>query len=651
MKSKSKGTKRDQVSKGGVSDRPLWLIWLPAIIGFSLYVNTLTHDFTLDDAIVITENMFTQEGVSGIPGLLKYDTFYGFFKEEGKAQLVAGGRYRPLTPIMFAFEKTIFGGGPFMSHLISALLYGLLCFLIFYVLRQLTGPRYGDESGFWIAWVAAMVFAVHPLHTEAVANVKGRDEIMTLMFSMLAWWAALRAYDEKKSKWTLIGGGFIFLGLMSKEHAISFLAIIPASIWFFREKSGIRDWKRYWPLLLAGVLFLFIRGQVIGWQMGYTPQEMLNNPFIKVIDGKYLPFTNSEKWGTIFVTLLLYLKLLVWPWPLTHDYYPRHIEVADLSSSMAIAGLVFHIFLIILVVMGWKKRSLAAFCAFFYLATLALMSNVLFPVGTHMSERFLFMPSLAFTLAIGYLFQQGVNRISKPLYWGGLVGIVVIFSWLTFIRNPVWKDNYTLFTTDVDVSRRSAKLQNACGGEILAQAVKIEDEASRDQMVRRGIGHLEQALAIHPAYKNACLLMGNAHYYLREYLVAIEWYERALKLDSGYVDALNNLHIAFRDGGRYFGETRGDLPTAMLLLKKAEKMKPDEFETLRLLGVAHGVTGRHEEAIHYFKRALGQQPENADIMANIGAAYMNMGNASEGIVWREKALAIDPDIFNKDKKQ
>lgn len=651
MKSKSKGTQRDPVSKGMASERPFWLIWLPAIIGFSLYVNTLTHDFALDDAIVITENMFTQEGISGIPGLLKYDTFYGFFKEEGKAQLVAGGRYRPLTPIMFAFEKTIFGGGPFMSHLISALLYGLLCFLLFYVLRQLTGPRFGEAGGFWIAWVAAMVFAVHPLHTEAVANVKGRDEIMTLLFSMLAWWAALRAYDEKKSKWTLIGGVFIFLGLMSKEHAISFLAVIPASLWFFREKSGIRDWLQYWPLLLAGVLFLIIRGQVIGWQMGHTPQEMLNNPFIKVIDGKYLPFTNVEKWGTIFVTLFLYLKLLVWPWPLTHDYYPRHIEVADLSSPLAIAGLVVHIFLVILVVMGWKKRSLPAFCALFYLATLSLMSNILFPVGTHMSERFLFMPSLGFGLVAGYFFHRGSTRYSRTILLGLLALILVAYGSLTFVRNPVWKDNYTLFMTDAAISQRSAKLQNACGGEILAQAVKIEDEASRDQMVRRGIGHLEKALSIHPAYKNACLLMGNAYYYLREYLVAIEWYERAIRLDPAYVDALNNLHIALRDGGRYFGETRGDLPTAMLLLKKAEKMKPDEFETLRLLGVAHGVTGRHEEAIAYFKRALAQQPENADIMVNIGAAYMNMGNAAEGKTWHEKAMAIDPDIFNKDKKQ
>ena len=87
-----------------------------------LYAYSVSFDYAQDDAIVISENMFTQKGISGITGIFRYDTFYGFFKETGKDQLVQGGRYRPATLVSFAIEETIFGGNPSISHLINAIL-------------------------------------------------------------------------------------------------------------------------------------------------------------------------------------------------------------------------------------------------------------------------------------------------------------------------------------------------------------------------------------------------------------------------------------------------------------------------------------------------------------------------------------------------
>ena len=80
-----------------------------ALLGTLLYFQTVTFEYTQDDAIVISDNMFTTKGVSGIPGLLSHDTFYGYFKDENKTRLVSGGRYRPLTPVMFAIEYEIAG--------------------------------------------------------------------------------------------------------------------------------------------------------------------------------------------------------------------------------------------------------------------------------------------------------------------------------------------------------------------------------------------------------------------------------------------------------------------------------------------------------------------------------------------------------------
>ena len=97
-----------------ISDRMSYLIIF--VFAFLLYANTLGHQYAQDDAIVITSNMFTEKGLEGIPGLLKYDTFYGFFKVEGKAKLVSGGRYRPFTPIMFAIEYALVNKKPWLEN-------------------------------------------------------------------------------------------------------------------------------------------------------------------------------------------------------------------------------------------------------------------------------------------------------------------------------------------------------------------------------------------------------------------------------------------------------------------------------------------------------------------------------------------------------
>ncbi|MEZ4984142.1 MAG: hypothetical protein R2795_03750, partial [Saprospiraceae bacterium] len=161
--------------------------------GALLYANTLGHDYAQDDAIVITDNMFTTQGMKGIPGLFTYDTFFGFFKVEGKAKLVSGGRYRPLTPAMFAVEYALFGDKPGVMHFFNALWYGLTVVVLYQVLLLLFGQRAAWDDRlknsaaiYWIPLLATLVFAAHPLHTEAVANIKGRDEIITLLGSLAA---------------------------------------------------------------------------------------------------------------------------------------------------------------------------------------------------------------------------------------------------------------------------------------------------------------------------------------------------------------------------------------------------------------------------------------------------------------------------------
>lgn len=510
-----------------------WVAYGILALSILLYVNTLAHDFALDDAIVITDNMYTQKGAAGIPGLLTHDTFYGFFKTEGKANLVSGGRYRPLTPVLFALERSIFGDGPFMHHLLNILFYALCCWLFYRMLLLIF--RGNSLVTLWWACAAAFLFTAHPLHTEAVANIKGRDEILALLGSLIACICVLKAWDIQESmpqksvvKFQLGGAVAMFLALMSKENAITFLAVVPLTLVFFRNASWGTAFRKILPLGGAALLFLLIRGSVIGWTMGSTPDELMNNPFLKWNGSTYIPFAAEEKWGTIFYTLGKYLQLLWIPTPLTHDYYPRHIGIMHLTQPTVLLSILLYVALGWLAWKGYKQKSIWGYAILVFLITLSIVSNIVFPIGTNMSERFLFMPSIGWALGgawcISLLHKNKSPGIAGSWTLASIILFVITFafSMLVIRRNPVWKDNFSLFTTDVKTSSQSAKLLNAAGGETLAQITKIQDTSLQRQYALQAEDYLTKALEIHPVYKNAWLLLGNSKFYQKQYDAAIE---------------------------------------------------------------------------------------------------------------------------------
>jgi tetratricopeptide (TPR) repeat protein len=141
--------------------------------------------------------------------------------------------------------------------------------------------------------------------------------------------------------------------------------------------------------------------------------------------------------------------------------------------------------------------------------------------------------------------------------------------------------------------------------------------------------------------------MGNAHFYLNEFEPAIQAYQRALQLDPGYTEATRNLGLAYRDGGKFYGEQQGDLAKALQYLNQAVQYLPDDYETLRLLGVANGMGGNQAQAIEYFRRAAEANPESADAWYNLGTAHLAAGNAEQGQAFRQKAIQMDPEVVQR----
>ncbi len=617
------------------------------MISFLIYANTLGHDFTQDDAIVIYENQYVKEGVQGISKIFSTESFRGFFGDD-KSALVSGGRYRPLSISLFALIHELVGVQPFAYHLLSISLYGLLCVVIFKVLSTISSS-WTTKQQTYFAFIAALIYAVHPIHTEAVANVKGLDETLSLLFSLLSLGCASLYAKSAKSGYLFLTALLFVLGLLSKENAVAFIAIIPVVLYFFsKDKSKLKSTLVVTSvLLLTFIGYWMLRTSIVGSDLGDPPTEMMNNPFIKLEDNRYIPFSFAERWASIIYGLGKYIQLLFFPHPLTHDYYPRHFGVVDFKDIAVWMSVIMNGALALIAIAGLRKRSFISFTIFFFFATIALMSNIVFPIGTHLSERFLFTPSLALAMAMAY----GITKLTlirtyrKPMLVV-LSVCLLLFAGKTMARNSAWKNDLTLFTTDVKVSKYSAKVRNAAGGALLSACAETPEPIEKETMAREALVHLTEATRIHPNYKEAHFLSGVGYTYVKDYDSAVISYETALQISPSYHLAMDNLQGVLKQGAKEYG-VGGNIKKAVEYLQKVLVYAPNDADALSMMGTAYGTSGNHQQAIEYFEKAISIKPDVAMTYVNLGLAQQNYGLEEEAIINFNKAIQIDPTALDK----
>jgi tetratricopeptide (TPR) repeat protein len=655
------------------------------ILAFGLYANTLKLDYALDDTLLITGNEFTKKGLEGIPDILTNDAFTGFFGKQ--KNLVAGGRYRPLSQIMFAVEYEIFGPNPFPGHLFNVLLYVALALFLFHFLRKLLDPSDGPWW-FSIAFVASLFFIAHPLHTEAVANVKGRDEILTMLFVILAWHSSLRYIHRNQTIHLVWSGLFFFLALMSKENSLPFIVVIPLSFYFFRKGVSKKQiTMSILPLLITSAGFLALRYNALGFFLGgEKATELLNDP--------YLNATVAEKLATNLLTWGKYYSLLIFPHPLTHDYYPHFFSLKDFAHPAVLLSVLATLALAGYALAGIKKKHLLSFSILYFFITFSIMSNVAFNIGTFMNERFMFIPLLGYALGLAFLLRRWrETRIAArlPLYIGGLM--LLAYSIKTISRNPVWQDDYTLFTTDVRVSHNSIKCNVSAGGKSLEKYEKTQDPVLRASLLAQAIPWLEKGVSLHPGYLAGWEQLGKATYYDKDYERAWLCYQNCLQIKPDSESAKENLglvalmafqekdypaaitylkqvrvlmpaeglyaarladayiemgegdkarlvleealaenpkdHLLLGKLGEFWGRYFGRLDRAEHYLLLALEGKPDYASALENLGIVYGMTGRLEQSLEALRKASVIEPENSRILTNIGNTLMMMGQSQE----------------------
>ncbi len=619
------------------------------VLTFILYGNTVFNGYALDDSMAITHNRYTRQGFAGIGDILTHNTWEGFYNTNQNISF--GGRYRPLSVVTFAIEHQFFKLNPHVSHFVNVLLFAITVLLLFLLCERLSIPLGSaiNRSRWYLSlpFVTAVLFLCHPVHTEIVANIKGRDDILAFLFSLITLLIVIRIL-KTGTDWLLgVSACTFLLALLSKEGAIVFVALIPLTTRFFTGTSLKRTLFITLPLLASSAIYLVIRYTVIDTSaMAYTANDLINNPFLEA--------STAEKYATIFYTLGIYLKLLFIPHPLTVDYYPYHIPLMHWGDLRVMLSLLIYISLIIFALFGLKKRSVVSYTIFVYLIPLAPVSNILFPVGVFMSERFLYVPSFAFCLLVTWLllvklplYMNMGNNLPRTRYETGLSAFLVIvflgFSLKTIHRNMAWKDDYTLLSADVKTSANSAFSNNAFGQLILTKSSQTTDSVKIQEYLRTAIHHFRKTLKIDHGHEEAMKYLGIIYEKLGKIDSTIYYLERFTETNQNTFD--NYTHLGF-----LYGKEKGNIDKAIYWFEKAIQLEPGNPEPYLILSNILKNHERPEIAIEYLHRALEHNPAELHALQNICYLYATRGEYLKIDAVCEKAYNVSKGNKNLRKK-
>ncbi|MCC7301051.1 MAG: tetratricopeptide repeat protein [Bacteroidia bacterium] len=645
-----KGKAISQTPRGSLFRQYRTICLTLAATAFFLYFNTLGHEYAFDDSVAITANEFTKKGVQGIPDLMTKDLFAGIY---GQGLEIGGGRWRPLSLVTYAIEWEIMGGpSPGLSHFINVLLYSVCIVMLFLALIRLTEHPL-------LALMTSVLFLVHPLHSEVVANIKSRDEIFSLLFILASVWYLLS--DRAGVQWK--AASFFALALLSKENGILFLLFFPFLLFLIR-KLPVRDaLKRSLPLLITGLVYLIIRSVLVGTVGDKSTADLMENHLFGTGFG--------ERTASVALIFWEYLCLFFFPHPLSSDYSFNQIPVVGWADYRAILSFVVHGALLVIAVLILKRSprernsgitlsDMIAFGILFYLIQLSLVSNLLFNVGAPLGERFTFTASLGACLAVCALVLWLLKTSIKEAEWKSKPMLIILLlsvplALKTFSRNPDWKNNLTLFAADIHHAPNSAKVHFYLGNSLYNAAMDNKGLPEYKEQLLASRGPLHRATQIHPGFHHAWNKLGTVYAELKMPDSAIVCLETALaavpeniNLKSGEKDKVLSMDRTGVDAlatlGSVYGEQKGDFTKAIYYLNESLRFNPNNFPALQNLGIAYAMKGDTPNAIAAFERAAALDPNNGQTYLNLGKLYGNSGDMKRANMYFEKAKSLGVEV-------
>lgn len=426
----------------GTAGRRRVLFLVIALLAVLTGLTSITNGFALDDVHIIFEN-------HRVHALTDWWRLFGqtyWPPEEGAAL------YRPLTMLAFAFQWVTGGGSPLVFHMVNVALYAVVAVALYRLALLIVS----DPAAF----IAAALFAVHPVHTEAVANIVGQEELWVAAILLLSTTRYIRLRNEGSLplKDVLLIGVSYLVACMFKEHAIVFplLLVVAELTVISRKVSSAQKMRAFLPTLcavaFAGAAFVGMRTIVIGHvATGGSNVLLLGAPY-------------STRLFTMLRVFMEWVRLLVWPASLSADYSSHRVDAATSFDASMIPGLLV-IFAVVAIAWSLRKAQPAVTFGFLWAGvTLLIPSNLILVTGFVLAERTLFLASAGLSICAGVaavhawraMSERGrVQQVATATAFAALLGIGVIRS---SARNVAWHDNERLFrqtVLDVPTSYRA----------------------------------------------------------------------------------------------------------------------------------------------------------------------------------------------------
>jgi len=585
-----------------------WGILISLVVfTFILYGNTIMHDYALDDDIITRRNDFVQQGIGGIGHIFSKGFLYGFNRANDQS-------YRPVTLTSIAVEKQFWGNNPHVHHFFNVFWYAVTAVFLFLTLIKIF-----RKYNYVVPLLITLLFIAHPVHTEVVANIKSRDEILSFLFCIVALYCSLQFYCFNKSNYfRFLGWIFFFLAILSKETVLMYAIIIPMVFYFFTDFPLKKIISLAIPYALIVVLYMIIRGSILDSITFNEKMEVINNTLMAAKTG-------SDRLATAIFILGKYIWLLFIPLSLTWDYSYNQIPIVSPSSLEAIAATLVYVGLVLYAFLRLKKKDPVSFGIFYYIITMALVSNLFVKIGSSMGERFLYTSSLGFCIAAGVLIirllkiKTDVLRPKLTTLYGVAGVILLAYSVKTIARNSEWKNNFTLFEAGVVVSPNSARAHQSMAVTYTDTANTTMDPVAKSNFYHKAITEYYAALKVMPSYSEALYNLGFNYYSMGNNDSAASAYERCIKVDPRYAPAYQNLGVI------YFN--RKEYNMAVPLFEAGASVNPNDAESWANIGAAFYNEGRYDSCIYYSQKALAINPGLASARENLSKAQNAMSTS------------------------
>ena len=606
-----------------------------------VFANSIPNRYALDDEFFTTiNNKIAEKGLKAIPKIFTSRTFT---TNEG-----SGYEYRPMVAAAFAIEHQFFGANPHVSHAISLLLYLLIAFLLYRLLQ-----KWFVGEGEWIIFFIALLFLIHPLRTEVVDNIKSRDELLSILGSLLCIWFAFRFHETGKWYYALLYPLCFVAGFLSKHSTAPYLILLPLSLYFFTTL----DIKKIilYALPLLGMMMFISFAQRMSLPHVTRHMLLLENPLVD------MKLSLLERTATASYIMGRYLWLHIIPHPLVYYYGFKYVPIVNWVSVLPIVSLLVHLALFAYAMLNLKKKDPIAFGILFYLLNMAAYSNLLKPAPGLMAERFTFSASIGFAIALCFVVFRYFKIEPAKFSWQSdskkagylLSGIAVLFALKSISRNADWKDKVSLYTHDMEYLTESAKGNMMYANATLTlfhenthNAVRLSQNGNtqRDSIryyaslakgyLAQAQEHFRAATEITPMYSIAWINLGSTYYFQNKYAEALQYSLEGLKFDADSKEGVYNAAMAYNGLGKK--------DSAEIFFHRVLEIDSDDINAHDQLGKFALAKGDTATATKFYMDCIALNPKAENAYVNAAQYFLKIKNQQGALQYTEMAAQVNP---------